>query len=205
MSETPTGWGGILEEGETIQWQGRPSSRIIWRDLLSPQTFMGVFFCVFSAFWLKGVFWMMDRTPRNGATDMLVLFPFVGSVFFVAGLYMLIGRLLWDAWVRRSTWYTLTNKAAYVATQTFGRRKLKRYRRANMIDPRLVDEHPGSVFFASETQTYSSRGRSRAGHMRQRRTHTYQIPIGFRQIDDPRAVYRLLIDSRYNDDAADTA
>jgi hypothetical protein len=106
--------------------------------------------------------------------------------------------------VRRNSWYTLTNKAAYIATRLFGRRNLKRYRRSEMREPRLVDGTPGSVFFAMETQQYSSRRATRNGHRSMRRTHAILAPVGFRQIDTPRAVYRLLVDRRYDDDTDTT-
>lgn len=195
MSKTPDGWADILEPGETIVWQGRPRASIRWRDLISVQTVMGVFFIVFTTVWLKGAIWMGGSMP-GGAGDMLIIFKLFGAVFLAVGVYMALGRLFVDAFVRARTWYTLSDRAAYIATDVFGQRKLKRYSGADMVEPRLEDGTPGAVWFASETRTYTSGSRSRNGLRSTRRTHSYQVPIGFASIDDPRPVFRMVNELR---------
>lgn len=192
MSTPRTGWEDILEEGELIVWQGRPHSRVIWSDLLSFETFFGLFFAGFSLFWIAGA-WMMTSglsTSSAGGVDAIFsFFPLFGLPFLAVGVYLVAGRIFWDAYQRRRTWYTLTNRAAYIARQTFGKRSLKRYDMVDMNSPDLQDGSPGSVFFAKEVTAYQTRSR----HGR-RRTRTRLTPIGFRQIDDARKVYRLIVD-----------
>jgi hypothetical protein len=99
----------------------------------------------------------------------------------------LSGRV-WDAYQRGKTWYTLTDHAAYIASDTFGRRSLKRYGMAELQAPDLQDEAPGSVYFADEIGFYHT---SYMG-----RTRTQTKPVGFRRITDARKVYRLIASQR---------
>ncbi|WP_417588508.1 hypothetical protein [Pararhodobacter oceanensis] len=192
MSTSPSGWEGILDQGEEILWQGQPDDAIIWTDLISPQTFMGLFFCGFSAFWLTGVWAILGSMDQAGALGlMFLLFPIVGVIFFGTGLYMLGGRLFWDVYLRQNTWYTLTTEAAYIATAPLGKRRLKRYAYSEMSQLSLDDGQPGTIWFAEELRSYRSHSKSGRG-----RTRTARIPIGFRRIGDARAVYRLLRDHR---------
>lgn len=187
MTTPPAGWDGILAEGETILWQGRPAGGIVWADLLSPETAIGMIFTLFSSFWLSGVYWMTDGFSTGG--PVVFLFPLVGGVFLCIGLFLLVGRLFWEAYLRGVTWYTLTNKAAYVATARFGKRRLKRYDAADMTSPSLDDAQPGSVWFAREIRSHTTRPKGRM-----RRTRHQTVKIGFRRIPDARRVYRLLIE-----------
>ncbi|WP_417601145.1 hypothetical protein [Pararhodobacter oceanensis] len=192
MSTTPQGWDGILNEGEEILWQGQPDHRVVWTDLISPQTFMGLFFCGFSAFWLTGVWAILGSMNQAGAIGlMFLLFPFVGIIFFGTGLYMLGGRLFWDVYLRQNTWYTLTTEAAYIATAPLGKRRLKRYTYPEMTRLNFEDDAPGTIWFAEELRSYRSRSKSGGS-----RTRTARTPVGFRRIPEARTVYRLLREHR---------
>lgn len=192
MTNTPAGWDGILDDDEEILWQGRPDRALIWPDLISKQTFIGVFFCIVSAFWLGGVWSILDQMGDAGAIGFIfVLFPLFGAAFFVVGLYMLGGRLFWDAYARGFTWYTLTSKGAYIATALFGRRGLKHYAFADMDRLDLEDGQPGTIWFSEDIRIY--RTRTQNGNMR---TRTQRTPVGFRRIAEARAVYRMISDRR---------
>lgn len=182
---TPTGWEGILDEGETILWQGRPDTQIVWSSLLSFQSFFGLFFGGFAAFWIS-----MALLGVREAGGIFILFPLFGVPFLLAGLYSFIGHIFWNAYVRGRSWYTLTDRAAYIATEIFGKRRLKTYPYADMQPPELQDNTPGSVIFAEDITVHSNRRRGRTRRLTQR------VPVGFMRIDDARAVYRILSDRR---------
>jgi hypothetical protein len=95
MSAVATGWEGILAPGEEILWQGRPRASIRWTGLLTPLTFMGVIFTGFSTFWIAMAAVM---TAGSGAPFPFNVFPLFGLPFLAVGLWMLGGRLLFDAW-----------------------------------------------------------------------------------------------------------
>lgn len=194
MNDIPKGWEGIFDTDEKILWQGRPDTQIVWRDLLRFETFFGIFFLGFSLMWTFGAAAMLGSMQAGAPTGLFALFPLFGLPFIAVGAYMVVGRLFWDAYARARTWYTLTNKAAYIATQTFGKRKLKRIDREEMVSPELEDDTPGTVWFAREIRTRRTRTGSSRNHTRRTRTHAYEVPIGFKRIGEARTVYRLLRD-----------
>ena len=190
------GWEGILAGGETILWQGQPDARIAWGDLLSFQSLFGLFFAGFSLFWIAAAAAMTGGTGRDGIEGVFAFFPLFGIPFLLVGLYLVVGRIFWDAYVRGRTWYTLTNQAAFIAREIRGKRSLKRYPFADMTSIDLRDDTPGSVYFAEEINVYRRSSGGRNGLPRRTRSSTHRIPIGFRRIEDARRVYRLIQDHR---------
>lgn len=187
MSETgsvPDGWEGLLAEGEEILWQGRPDDKVLWSDLVHLHTAFGLFFTLFSLFWMAMAWKMGNVTPGGGVFSGLSLFPLFGLPFLAIGLYTLIGRIFFDSVRRRGTFYTLTSRAAYVATQIKGKRELKRYSLLDDVRPRLEDGDPGSVFFSTVTTVYHGRKRGMVSNV--------STPIGFRRIPEARKVYLMM-------------
>ncbi len=195
MNTTATGWDDILDDGEEIAWQGRPDKAIIWADMLSFESLFGIFFGGFALFWIAGASAMIGGQASFGGNSgigaVFTFFPLFGLPFLAIGLYMVVGRIFWDAHRRGRTWYTLTDRAAYIARDTMGKRSLKRYAIAEMQPPNLQDGQPGTVIFAEEISTYRTSSRNGPG-----RTKTRVTPIGFRRIDDARAVYRMIVSKR---------
>jgi len=190
-----TGWEGILATDEVILWQGRPDGQIAWRDLLSFESAFGLFFAGFATFWIAGAASITGgRTIGGGIAGVFSFFPLFGIPFLLVGLYLVVGRIFWDAFSRRHTWYTLTNQAAFIARDIFGRRSLKRNPIGDMSNIDLQDNTPGSVIFAQETRMRRHYSGTSNGMTRRPRTSTQIIPIGFRRIDDARHVYRILLD-----------
>jgi len=164
----PPGWEGILDKDETVLWQGRPDARVAFRIDKAFQFIFGLFFAGFALFWMVmasqagGVFWMF------------------GLIHFGAGLAISFGAIFWDAYRRRYTWYTLTDRRAFIATNMPHKgRKLQSY----PITPGTpLEFSPGplaTITFASE---------ERRGNKGRR----YTVPVGFERIPDGDAVYRHL-------------
>lgn len=184
----PAGWEDLLSPGERILWQGAPDAAVDWSGLFSPTSAFGVAFATFALFWTG-----MAAALGAGTGAMGWIFPLFGLPFFGVGLFLVFGRLIWDARVRRGTHYTLTTRNGWIATELFGRRRIKPWPVAEM-ELELEDGDPGTVWFAKEVSTYDSHrvrpGRSR-GHRR-----TSVTPVGFRRIADARKVYRLCRDAQ---------
>lgn len=196
MTTTTQGWEGILAPGETILWQGRPDGAVKWGDLFSFVSLFGLVFAGFAWLWLMGA---RAMGAGMGASDMLGLFEIVGGVFIAVGLYMAVGRVFVEAFMRRRTWYTLSNRAAYLATEVYGRKSLKRIDLRDMNALALDDSVPGTVWLREELHTHTSRGRSRGGSrngVRMRRTRTTRQRFGFQHIDGARAVWQQITDLR---------
>jgi len=183
---TQTQWEDILEEGETILWQGRPTNGIRLSDFISFNLPFGLVFAAFAAFWIT------TSAAMTGNAGMgFDLFPLFGVPFLLVGLYLAVGVPFWDAYERSNSWYTLTDRGAYIATELFGRRKLVRTSVADMNALELEDGPEGTVWFRKEFRVHTSTRRSRSG-LPSRSTHTSMIRLGFKRITEVRKVYRLV-------------
>ncbi len=164
---TPAAWQGILDDDENILWQGRPDGAVKWKPGNFFTLIFGLFFAGFALFWMiaaaqgGGVFWMF------------------GLIHFFIGLGIAIGPPFYNAWRRRHTWYTLTDKRAFIATDlpVIGR-KLESY----PIDAGTILTYeagePATIHFAKKTK----RGKN----------GTYTVDVGFERIAGGAEVYRLL-------------
>ena len=166
---TPAGWDGILDDGETILWQGRPGARVVWKLSHGFSLLFGLAFAGFA------LFWMIMASRAGGG------FWTFGLIHFFVGLGLAFGPPWWSAWRRRHTWYTLTDRRAFIATDMpMAGRKLKSYPidRNTALDYAAGDK--ASIFFAHEYR------RTKNGSRR--------VPIGFERLTDGEAVYRLIRD-----------
>ena len=164
-----SGWEDILDDGEIITWQGRPDGKIAWK--LS-HIFTILFGIAFSGF---AVFWMVMASQAGG------IFWMFGLIHFFAGIAVGIGPPLWAAWSRRHTWYSLSNKRAFIATDIpFQGRNLKIYPIDAKTKVTLNHGNPASVYFANEYRSTKNGSR--------------EILIGFERIEGADTVSRLLRD-----------
>ena len=166
---TPEGWKGILDQGEEIIWQGRPDGKIVFRIGNIATFIFGLFFAGFALVWMilastaGGFFWMF------------------GLLHFSVGIGISSGALFWNAYKRRHSWYTLTNKRAFIASDIpLKGRKLKSYpiRPDTMLE--IDNSQPATIHFANEVQ----RGNN----------GTRMARIGFERIADGREVYAKIRD-----------
>lgn len=174
------GWEGLLDPGEEILWQGRPDGAVVFRPRNLMTFFFGLFFAGFALFWMimasqaGGFFWMF------------------GLIHFAVGAGISLGGIFGPAYKRRRTWYTLSSKRAFIATDLplLGK-KLKSYPITRDTVLEFSDEALASVHFAQK------RKRTKNG--------SYLVPIGFDRISDGREVYRMMRDIQRNDRLSDGA
>lgn len=166
----PAGWEGIIDPGERILWQARPSQGFHMDLVKLPVAIFGLFFAAFALFWMVmasqagGVFWMF------------------GLIHFSVGVGLTFGAVAWGTVKRRGTWYTLTNRRAFIATDLpFKGKRLDSY--AITPDTRLSlrQGNPGSVFFGREERR-GNKGR------------VYTVDIGFERIAEAERAYDILRD-----------
>lgn len=167
MTEVPDAWKGILADGEDILWQGAPEPGLVINPGMIAGSLFGAGFAGFALFWMilasagGGTFWMF------------------GLFHFFIGISVMLGPIVWPAWKRRHTFYTLTSNRAFIATDVpFQGRRLKSYPIAPDTPLELVDGTVPSVYFAEEL-TQSIYG-------------TRRTQIGFERISDARDVLQLL-------------
>lgn len=173
MDPVPPGWQGILDPGERILWQGRPDGRVDFTRGSLRQAAFGLPFLVFGLTWMTMTWQVVRDAPLPG-----ILFPMIGLFITLSGLWQTIGTFLWDAYLRRHTWYTLTDRRAFVATQVMGRRTLRDW----PVDAETLLDYdgalPGTIWFAeagARDRRFGRRGR-----------------VGFEMLPDARAVHGLM-------------
>ncbi len=96
-----------LAEGESIQWVGQPDPT----KLVSPADWImipfSLFWCGFAVFWevtaLTGIVSSREATP------LIWIFPLFGIPFVLVGLYMVFGRFIAKKYMRKRTYYAVTN------------------------------------------------------------------------------------------------
>lgn len=163
------GWDGILDEGEVVLWQGRPDASLVLGAANIVSGAFGLFFAGFALFWMVmaaqggGFFWMF------------------GLLHFGVGLSIALGPIFGGAFIRRRTWYTLTDKRAFVAIDL-------------PVKGKSLDSYPIND---NTTITFEEAGLSTIHFAKGRRYRGFKKrigPIGFERIPDGRAVYRMIRD-----------
>lgn len=151
----PPGWEGLLDPGEVILWQGQPSARLRFGFAEIGAVIFGLFFAGFALFWMimaamaGGFFWMF------------------GLIHFSVGIGIIIGGPLGGAWVRRHSYYTLTNQRAFVAKDfPYVGRRLASYPIGPATEVLFEEASDGaaSLYFATaERRNRRSNGRRKIG------------------------------------------
>lgn len=168
MTGSPDGWEDILEPGEQILWQGQPDGafRLDWGDAIPAAT--GLFGAGFSVFWAWDVF--------HRGHQMWV----VGLIYFFVSLGMMVARPVGSWWMRRHSFYSLSNSRAFIASDYPLRGRVLRFWNIRPDSPvEFIEGDVQTVNFASETRR-SLRGTSTTRQ------------IGFEGIHDGRKVIGLM-------------
>jgi hypothetical protein len=100
-----TAFQGRLLKGERIIWWGQPAQGLLFtsRDwFLVPFSLM---FAGFSVFWEASVL---------AGTNSPIFMKLWGVPFLLIGLYLVVGRFLVDAWIRRGMTYAVTDKRVLI-------------------------------------------------------------------------------------------
>lgn len=158
------GWDGLLDPGEKILWQGQPDSGIRLRVGDYIMIVFGLFFGGFA------LFWMVLASAAGGG------FWAFGLLHFAVGAGITLWPIFGRPYVRHRTWYTLTNKRAFIASKTpFQGKTLNSYPITAGTSLTLEQGPPGSIFFATE------RRRVKNG--------TREVRVGFEHIENARDVF----------------
>lgn len=166
-------WSTLLDPGEAILWQGRPSSRVRWatNDTLG------------SLIWVAFSIWLTAWLAQSSLWVALIGLALLGH-----SLWPLCGKPLWTAALRARTTYALTNRRAAIVTDVFGRFRVA----SHLIKPdTLVTTEDGSlglVFFATQTS------QDMEGFERSSR-------VGFEMIEDWQHVHALMRQTQRQNDA----
>ena len=170
----PPGWENFLTAGETILWQGRPNPGVILRGTSLIMIVAGAIFLLFPAIILLA---SEDTISGHSA---VVAFPFVAF-----GLTAVFVVPQFGAYLRRNSWYALTDRRAVIAARLFRQRSLDSYTVEQWTHLVLKNTRPPSVHFRSE--------QTRTGNSTRYRN------IGFHYIEEAEHVHTMM--QRLRDDS----
>ena len=181
-----SGWDGLLAEGETLLWQGRPEVRFDWSQLLSKDTPKGLFIALFALVWIG----IALRVTGDGEAPLLIriIFPLFALPILLGGLRQAFGPALARYARLKTTTYSLTTEAAYIASEKGGKRLLERLSlHDGLLTPNLEEGDPGSVWLITRPRPSGSWSLLSGASPNE--------TAGFELIPEARRVYRMVIDA----------
>ena len=178
-----------LMSGETLLWAGKPNPSVVFHsdDLyLIP---FSLLWGGFAIFWELGVLGYWGNGPRGGTPPtFMALF---GIPFVVIGQYFIWGRFLYDAWLKRRTYYAITNRRVLIVQEGWSRKTNWLYISAIPTVDR-EGATTGTLWFGPKYSMFGRRG--------QRSLIMSRFSVGgtpvFADIDDLDSVYRTVLDLR---------
>lgn len=178
-----------LMTNESILWAGRPNPSVIFHSddwYLIP---FSLLWGGFAIFWEAGVLGYWNGGFKDGTPSTFM--ALWGIPFILVGQYMIWGRFFYDGWIKRRTYYAVTNRRILAAQNALKYKTCWIY--INAI-PTLVREGSptGTLWFGPKYPIMGGYGQKMRGTSR---FAVRDIPI-FADIDDLDSVYRMVLDLR---------
>jgi hypothetical protein len=173
---------GELLRGERLVWAGAPNPRIIFHSddwLLIP---FSLLFGGFAIFWE----WSVLRIP-NAQQLASGFFALWGIPFIVVGQYLIWGRFLYEGWLKRRTYYGVTNLRVLIVQEGWRRKASSTYLE---LLPGIEKEGQGTgtLSFGPRLPSFGGRGQTLRGWSR---VSLGPVPT-FADIDDLETVYATI-------------
>ena len=166
-----------LLSGEKVVWRGRPQQGFLLTSRDSFLIPMSLVWCGFIIFWESTVL----RMPN--APIFMVLW---GGLFLLVGLYLTIGRFVFDAWIRAGVLYALTDRRILILRSRpsvrFQSVSLDRLPEATLNE---TSQGRGSIRFGPALQLWNSRSMGGMGSW----TPSLDSTPQFLAIDDVKKVF----------------
>jgi hypothetical protein len=185
-----------LMSGESLLWTGRPNFGVIFHsDDLYVIPF-SLLWGGFAIFWEAGVlgYWGNNSSKPGTVSTFMVLW---GIPFIVIGQYIIWGRFLYDGWLKRRTYYAVTNRRVLVIQEGWKRKTAWSYISSIPTVQREGSQN-GSLWFGDKYPIFGGRGQKTRGMSR---FSLGDVPI-FADIDDLDSVYQLVLGLREKHDQA---
>jgi len=180
-----------LTSGETMVWAGQPSTSVIFhKEDLSLIPF-SLLWGGFAIFWEAGVsgFWGAEnRSGSNWAFGILWGIPFV-----LIGQYLIWGRFFYAAWLKKRTYYAVTNRRVIVVQNARKRQMASAF--LGTLPTLIKEGGSGGVGILRFTQAQSMWSSNRRGWGAWNGLDVGDVPT-FKDIEDVDSVYRLVSDLR---------
>ena len=179
-----------MMSGESVYWAGMPNLKIIFHSDDWAVVPFSLLWGGFAIFWEAGVLGYWGNGPRGGPSLFMALW---GIPFIVIGQYMIWGRFLYDAWVKRRTFYAVTNRRVLILQEGWRRKTSSTYLEAI---PTIERDGiaTGTLWFGPKYPLFTGRGSKRKSRSMSRFA-VGEVPL-FADIDDVDGVQRLVQELR---------
>lgn len=174
-----------LRSGESLVWCGQPSTSVIFHAFDWFSIPFSIMWGGFALFWECSVTNCFHSVAITGSSGFFALW---GIPFVLAGQYLIWGRFIYDWWLKRRTFYAITNQRVLVITRGF---KMQFFENSlgsmETVSRSEVSNGLGTIHFASD-EAYAPRARGRSAH----RIGISLNELAFHDIADVRNVYEVL-------------
>jgi hypothetical protein len=173
-----------LLPGETIQWTGRPNPSVVFHPedaFMIPFSLMWGGFAIFWLLGASGIANIFSKPPDRPFQWFGVIW---GTPFVVVGQYMIWGRFVYASWLKKRTYYAITNRRALIVADGLRGRNVTATSFGTLptIDKRVRSDGIGSIAFGGPV----------TGEWRSSRNNTPRPPT-FDDVGDADAVYQIAI------------
>lgn len=173
-----------LVSGESLVWAGRPNSSVIFHSGDGFAIPFSLLWGGFAIFWEAGVLGFWGHNSKGTAPLFMAIW---GIPFVVIGQYMIWGRFIYDGWLKRRTYYGITNRRVIVLQEAIKRKTCSMYLDA-IPSVERDGSFTGTLWFGTKyTMTRGQRAQAWS------RFSVRNVPV-FADIDDADSVYRMILD-----------
>ena len=168
-------WQGDLLPNERLLWSGKPAQGFRWSS-------RDIFFIPFSLFWCGFVVVWIAAASSAGW-----LFAAFGIPHALVGVYLLVGRYIYDIKLREKTVYAVTNERILIKNGIF-KRATTSYAINNLPE----------IIFTENSDNTCNIAFGRGSSYTVRRQNRTEEPPSFEAIDDGKTVYQLIVQQQLN-------
>jgi hypothetical protein len=178
-----------LMPGESIHWAGAPNPTVIFHSDDWATIPFSVMWTGFTVFWEAGALGYWGKEPRQGEPNTFMVLW--GIPFLVIGNYMLWGRFFIDAWLKRRTFYAVTNRRVLVVQEGWKKKTSMTFLESIPTIEREGGEI-GTLWFGPKYPIFAGRGKKTRDITR---FLVGDVPV-FADIDNVESVHRLVLELR---------
>jgi hypothetical protein len=181
-----------LLSGESIYWAGMPNRRVTFHSDDWGVIPFSLLWSGFWIFWEAGALGLWDNAPKSSANSDSTFMSLWGIPFLLFGQYMIWGRFVVDAWLKRRTYYAVTNRRVLILQEAWERK-------TNFVFLESIAELSrdgtsiGTLWLGPKLPTFGARSQRTRGFSRLWLSDSASVLV---DIDNVDYVQRLILDLR---------
>jgi len=179
-----------LLTGETLVWAGKPDPSVVFHSDDWYAIPFSLLWGGFAIFWEAGVLGYWGNAAKNGTVSTFMVLW--GIPFVVIGQYLIWGRFFYEAWLKRRTYYAITNRRVLVLQEGWKRKTSWIYVSSIPTLQREDSTSVGTLWFGPKYPVIAGRGQKTRGLSR---LSIGDVPV-FADITEIDWVYRTVMDMR---------